>query len=54
MTSITISSLVPSCEGQQSDVAGLLDGTRQPTLMGRADAGKAARNYLAPLGNELL
>jgi hypothetical protein len=54
MTSITISYLVAGCEGQQSDVAGLLDGTRQPTLMGRADAGKAARNYLAPLGNELL
>jgi hypothetical protein len=54
MTSITISSLVPSCEGQQSDVAGLLDGTRQPTLMGRADAGKAAGNYLAPLGDKLL
>jgi hypothetical protein len=46
--------LVAGCERQQSDVAGLLDGTRQPTLMGRADPGKAAGNYLASLRDKLL
>ena len=41
-------------EGQQSNIARLLDGTREPPLMGGADAGKAPGYYLAPLGNKLL
>ena len=46
--------LVAGRKGQQSDVASLLDGTRQPTLVGGADAGEAARDNLAPLGDKLL
>src|SRR5271156_2436751 len=46
--------LVARCKGQQRDVASLLDGARQPTLMGGADAGKTARDNLAPLGHKLL
>jgi hypothetical protein len=57
MTSMTISwftALVAGCKGQQSDVASLLNGTRQPTLVSSADAGEAARDNLAPLGDKLL
>jgi hypothetical protein len=57
MTSITnllMTALVAGCKRQQSDVACLLDGTRQPPLMGGADAGEAPGYYLAPLGNKLL
>jgi hypothetical protein len=46
--------LVAGCKRQQSDVASLLDGPRQPTLMGGADASEAARHYLAPLSDKLL
>jgi hypothetical protein len=46
--------LVPRRKGQQSDIASLLDGTRQSALMGGADAGKTARHNLAPLRYKLL
>jgi hypothetical protein len=54
MTNLLVTALVAGCKRQQSDVARLLDGTRQPTLMGGADAGEAPGHYLAPLGDKLL
>jgi hypothetical protein len=54
MTNLLVTALVAGCKRQQSDVAGLFDGTRQPALMGGADAGEAPGYYLAPLGNKLL
>jgi len=54
MTNLLVTALVASCKRQQSDVARLLDGTRQSTLMGGADAGKTPGYYLAPLGDKLL
>ena len=39
---------------QARDVAGLLDGARQPALVGGADAGKTAGDDLAALGHKLL
>jgi hypothetical protein len=54
MTNLLVTALVAGCKGQQSDVACLLDGTRQPPLMGGADAGEAPGYYLASLGNKLL
>jgi len=42
-----------SGEGQQGDVARLLDGPRQTALVRRAYAGQAARSDLAALGDEL-
>ena len=41
-------------EGEQRDVARLLDGKRDATLVASADTGQPARNDLAPLGNEAL
>jgi hypothetical protein len=46
--------LVTGCKGQQSNIASLLDSTRQSTLMSGADAGKTARHNLSPLGDKLL
>jgi hypothetical protein len=46
--------LVASCERQQSDIAGLLDGTRETALVRGADAGQTARHNLAALGDKLL
>jgi hypothetical protein len=54
MTNLLVTALVAGCKRQQSDVACLLDGTRQPPLMGGADAGEAPGYYLASLGNKLL
>jgi hypothetical protein len=54
MTNLLVTALVAGCKRQQRDVARLLDGTREPPLMGGADAGKAPGDYLAPLGDELL
>jgi hypothetical protein len=54
MTNLLMTALVAGCKRQQSDVACLLDGPRQPPLMGGADAGEAPGDYLAPLGNKLL
>jgi hypothetical protein len=54
MTNLLVTALVAGCKRQQSDVARLLDGPRQPPLMGGADAGEAPGHYLAPLGDELL
>jgi hypothetical protein len=54
MTNLLVTALVAGCKRQQSDVARLLDGPRQPPLMGGADAGEAPGYYLAPLGNKLL
>ena len=42
------------CEGQQGDVAGLLDGAGQAALVRGANAGQAARHNLAALGHKLL
>jgi hypothetical protein len=53
MTNLLVSALVAGCKRQQSDVACLLDGTRQPPLMGGADAGEAPGYYLASLGSKL-
>src|SRR5712692_8214477 len=53
MTSIYMSpALDHSRERQKGDVAGLLDGVAQAALARSADAGDAARNDLAPLGDE--
>jgi len=41
-------------EGQQSDVAGLLDGAGEAALVRGADAGQAPGHDLAALGYELL
>ncbi len=41
-------------EGEQGDVARLLDGERKATLVAGADAGEAARDDLAALGDEAL
>jgi hypothetical protein len=46
--------LVPRGEGQQSDVAGLLDGASQTALMGGANAGETPGHDLAALGHEAL
>ncbi len=46
--------LEAGCEGEQGDVARLLDGEREATLVAGADAGEAARNDLAALGDEAL
>jgi hypothetical protein len=55
MTNLLANSLlVAGCERQQSNVAGLLDGTRQPSLVRRADSGEASRYDLAPLRDKLL
>jgi hypothetical protein len=54
MTNLLVTALVAGCKRQQSDVACLLDGARQPPLMGGADAGEAPGYYLASLGNKLL
>jgi hypothetical protein len=54
MNNLLVTALVAGCKRQQSDVASLLDGTRQPPLMGGADAGEAPGDYLAALGNKLL
>jgi hypothetical protein len=54
MTNLLVTALVAGCKRQQRDVARLLDGTRQSTLMGGADAGEAPGYYLAPLGDKLL
>src|SRR5260370_19788753 len=40
-------------EGHERDVAGALDGDTEPTLVARADAGHAAREYFAALLHEL-
>ena len=40
-------------EGQQGDVARLLDGSRQPVLVRSAYARQTARHDLAALGDEL-
>jgi hypothetical protein len=54
MTNLLMTALVAGCKRQQSDVARLLDGSRQPPLMGGADAGEAPGYYLAPLSDKLL
>src|SRR6201999_1064458 len=54
MTNLLVTALVAGCKRQQCNVARLLDGTRQPTLMGGADAGEAPGHDLSPLGNKLL
>ena len=41
-------------EGEQGNVARLLDGLRDLALMAGADAGQTARNDLAALGDEAL
>jgi hypothetical protein len=46
--------LVARRKGQQRDIAGLLNGSRQPTLVGGTDAGETARHNLAPFGHKLL
>jgi hypothetical protein len=54
MTNLLVTALVAGCERQQSDIARLLDGPRQPALMGGADAGEAPGHDLASLGDKLL
>ena len=49
-----MTALVAGCKRQQGDVARLLDGARQPPLMGGADAGEAPGHDLASLGDKLL
>src|SRR5215831_10422809 len=46
--------LVPCCKGQQGDVPGLLDGTRQAALVRGAHAGETAGHDLAALGHKPL
>ena len=46
--------LEAGCEGEQGDVARLLDCEREATLVTGADTGQAARNDLATLGHEAL
>src|ERR1700678_1327301 len=46
--------LEAGCEGEQGDVARLLDGEREAALMRGADAGETARDDLAALGHEPL
>jgi hypothetical protein len=54
MTNLLVTSLVAGGKRQQSDIACLLDGTRQPPLMGGADAREAPGYYLSALSNKLL
>jgi hypothetical protein len=51
---IVSSGLEAGGEGEQSDVARLLDGERKLALMAGADAGQATRNDFAALGDESL
>jgi hypothetical protein len=44
---------VPRGKWQQSDIARLLDGAGEPTLMRGANASEASRHNLAALGHEL-
>jgi hypothetical protein len=46
--------LVASREGQQCYIAGLFNGSRQPTLVGSTNAGEAPRHNLAAFGHKLL
>ena len=50
----TAPQLEASCKRKQGDIARLLDGERETALVAGADAGKAARHNLAPLGDETL
>src|SRR5215475_6847441 len=51
---MTSAGLISCGEGQQGDVAGLLDRLRQTALVRRAHASQTARNDLAALNYKLL
>src|SRR5215472_15778124 len=53
-TQVSTRHLVVSCERQQGDVPGLLDGSREPPLVRGANSGQAAGHNLAALGHKPL